>query len=69
MRPKPRTRSLLAPHNPALLQQFGVGPDTTATLLITAGENRELLHSEASFAALCGVSPSKPPPANSTPPP
>ncbi|NQU97545.1 MAG: IS110 family transposase, partial [Chloroflexi bacterium] len=33
------------------------GPDTAATLLITAGDNSERLKSEAAFAALCGVSP------------
>ena len=42
---------------PRLLNMFGVGPDTAATLLITAGSNPERLHSEAAFAALCGVSP------------
>jgi transposase len=42
---------------PALLDCYGVGPDTAAALLITAGDNPERLHSEASFAALCGVSP------------
>lgn len=42
---------------PALLQVFGVGPDTAATLLITAGSNPQRLKSEAAFAALCGVSP------------
>ena len=34
-----------------------MGPDTAATLLITAGDNPQRLASEASFAALCGVSP------------
>ena len=42
---------------PALINVFGVGPDTTAALLITAGSNPECLHSEAAFAALCGVNP------------
>ncbi|MFG1943329.1 transposase [Nonomuraea sp. NPDC048826] len=42
---------------PRLLQQFGVGPDSAAALLIAAGDNPERLASEASFAALCGVSP------------
>lgn len=42
---------------PNLLEQFGVGPLVSATLLITAGDNPERLKSEASFAALCGVSP------------
>ncbi|GAA2590397.1 hypothetical protein Stube_09610 [Streptomyces tubercidicus] len=36
---------------------MGIGPDTAVTLLITMGDNPERLHSEASFAALCGVSP------------
>ncbi|WP_435824930.1 IS110 family transposase [Nocardia rhamnosiphila] len=42
---------------PALLDCYGVGPDTAAALLITAGDNPERLHNEASFVALCGVSP------------
>jgi transposase len=40
-----------------LLAEPGVGPDTAAQLLITTGDNPERLTSEASFAALCGVSP------------
>ena len=43
--------------NPALLATPGIGADTAATLLITAGDNPHRLHSEASFAALCGASP------------
>ena len=42
---------------PALVELFGVGPDTAATLLITAGSNPDRLHSEAAFVALCGVNP------------
>ena len=42
---------------PALVGTFGIGPDTAAILLVTAGSNPERLHSEAAFAALCGVSP------------
>ena len=42
---------------PALVELLGVGPDTAATLLITAGSNPDRLHSEAAFAALCGVNP------------
>lgn len=42
---------------PRLLAQHGIGPQTAATLLITAGDNPERLHSEAALAALCGVSP------------
>ena len=42
---------------PALVSIFGVGPDTAAARLISAGSNPERIHSEAAFAALCGVSP------------
>ena len=42
---------------PALVEAFGVGPDTAAALLIAAGSNSDRLHSEAAFASLCGVSP------------
>lgn len=44
-------------HTPALLQHYGVGPDTAAALLLAVGDNPDRLASEASFAALCGVSP------------
>ena len=44
-------------HCPRLLTRRGVGPDNAAALLITAGDNPDRLHSEASFAALCGVNP------------
>ena len=40
-----------------LLAQFGVGSQTAAALLVTAGDNPDRLHSEAALAALCGVSP------------
>lgn len=42
---------------PKLLHLFGVGHDSAAILLIAAGDNPERLTGEASFAALCGVSP------------
>lgn len=42
---------------PGLLDVHGVGPDTAAALLISAGDNPERLDSEASCAALCGTSP------------
>ncbi len=42
---------------PDLIAQYGVGPETAGQLLITAGDNPSRLRSEASFAALCGVSP------------
>ncbi|QEU97153.1 IS110 family transposase [Streptomyces kanamyceticus] len=44
-------------HAPQLLAPVGIGPDSAATLLITMGDNPERLSTEASFAALCGVSP------------
>ncbi|WP_246041279.1 IS110 family transposase [Streptomyces cadmiisoli] len=40
-----------------LLDIVGIGPDSAAVLLIAAGDNPERLASEASFAALCSVSP------------
>ena len=40
-----------------ILAQFGVGPQTAATLLVTAGDNPERVHSEGAMAALCGASP------------
>lgn len=40
-----------------LLTRFGVGPQTAATLLVTAGDNPDRLRSEAALAALCGASP------------
>ena len=48
---------LCAQANPALLATPGIGPDIAAALLIAAGDNPERMATEASFAALCGVSP------------
>jgi transposase len=42
---------------PALVARNSVGHGSAAQLLLTAGDNAERLRSEASFAALCGVSP------------
>ena len=42
---------------PALVNIFGVGPDTAAALLISAGSNPQRIHSEAAFASLCGAGP------------
>jgi Transposase IS116/IS110/IS902 family len=47
----------LTNHTPQLLTRCGIGPDNAAALLIAAGDNPDRLRSEASFAALCGVSP------------
>jgi transposase len=43
--------------NPALRAAYGVGPDTAAQLLVTAGTNSHRLRSEAAFAMLAGVAP------------
>lgn len=42
---------------PALVELTGIGPDTAAALLLTAGDNPSRLRSEAAFAALCGTNP------------
>ena len=50
-------RRLVSGAAPELLAAFGVGPDSAATLLVTAGDNPGRLRSEAAFASLCGSSP------------
>ena len=42
---------------PSLLELHGVGIDTAASLLVTAGDNPDRIGSEASWAHLCGVTP------------
>jgi transposase len=42
---------------PALVELRGVGIDVAGALLVAVGDNPERLTREASFAALCGVSP------------
>lgn len=42
---------------PALLERPGVGPQTAAVLLVTAGDNPERLKSEGAFAHLTGTAP------------
>jgi transposase len=49
--------AVLHTYAPQLLQRYGIGPDSASALLVTAGDNPDRLHSEASFAALYGVSP------------
>ncbi|GFG90133.1 IS110 family transposase [Mycobacterium bourgelatii] len=49
--------SLTSKLNPALRAAYGVGPDTAAQLLITAGTNAHRLRSEAAFAMLAGAAP------------
>jgi transposase len=48
---------LTATAAPKLRALLGIGPDSAAALLVTAGDNPQRLHSEAAFAALCGSSP------------
>jgi hypothetical protein len=42
---------------PELLNIFGVGIDTAAVLLVTAGDNPERITSEGAWAMLCGIAP------------
>ena len=48
---------VITAHAPQLLQRHGIGPESAAALLITAGDNPDRMNSEASLAALCGVCP------------
>lgn len=50
-------QQLISQTAPGLLNQFGVGVQVAGQLLVTAGDNPNRLHSDASFAALCGASP------------
>ncbi len=50
-------RGLIDQTAPSLLECYGIGAATAATLLITAGDNPDRLHTERSWAHLCGVSP------------
>lgn len=49
--------SLTTQYTPRLRGRFGVGPQSAAVLVAVAGDYPERLKSEASLAALCGVSP------------
>jgi transposase len=49
--------ALVGELNPALRAAHGVGPDTAAQPIVTAGTNPDRLRSEAAFAALCGAAP------------
>ncbi|MGW8955527.1 IS110 family transposase [Streptomyces sp. NPDC055709] len=52
-----RTTRAVRSSQPQMLDLIGVGPDSAAVLLIAAGDNPDRIIDEASFAALCGVSP------------
>jgi transposase len=49
--------ALVKERAPGLVSLRGVGTDVAGALLVAAGDNPERLSDEASFAALCGVSP------------
>ncbi len=42
---------------PQLIEQFGIGIDTAAEILIVAGDNPDRIKSEAAFVKLPGISP------------
>ena len=48
---------ILSDTAPSLLSLYGLGPDTAASLLVAAGDNPDRLHTERSWAHLCGVTP------------
>ena len=50
-------RPLVKQTAPGILEIYGVGYDTAAKLLVTAGDNPQRLHSEAAWAHMCGVAP------------
>ena len=49
--------ALLQQNAPSLLELYGLGPDTAATLLVAAGDNPDRIGSEGSWAHLCGTTP------------
>jgi transposase len=50
-------KELVLERAPHLLDEFGIGVDTAAEILIVAGDNPERIKSEAAFAKLAGISP------------
>ena len=48
---------LISETAPSLFNLHGIGTDTAASLLVAAGDNPDRLHSERSWAHLCGVTP------------
>jgi transposase len=50
-------KTLTAQAAPDLVASFGIGFDSAAELLITAGDNTDRVRSEAAFAKLCGACP------------
>jgi transposase len=52
-----RLHRITAAVGPQLVAIKGVGPEVASTLLMTAGDNPQRMHTEAAFAALCGSNP------------
>ncbi len=52
-----KLRVLVTEVAPSLLELYGVGAETAAMLLVTAGDNPHRIRSEAAWAHLCGVAP------------
>lgn len=50
-------KSLTRQAAPDLVDAFGIGPDTAAETLVTAGDNTDRIGSEAALAKLCGACP------------
>ena len=50
-------KQLVTTTAPQMLERFGIGFDTAAEMLITAGDNTDRVKSEAAFAKLCGACP------------
>lgn len=50
-------KALTAAAAPRLVEAVGVGYDTAAQMLITAGDNADRIKSEAAFAKMCGACP------------
>ncbi|WP_454163523.1 IS110 family transposase [Gordonia iterans] len=50
-------KTLTAAAAPRLIEAVGVGYDTAAQMLITAGDNTNRIKSEAAFAKMCGACP------------
>lgn len=53
----PKIDALTKTTAPQLRAQTGIGPESAAQLLITLGDNRDRVRTEAQFARLCGVCP------------
>ena len=52
-----RLKDLTKTAAPDLVAAFGIGPDTAAEMLVTAGDNTDRIRSDAALAKLCGACP------------